>query len=66
MGRKETRYIQCAHFSEEKRDRNENVEGESSQPEVPAACTECILKQKLPRNVLKICYVCLVELIISE
>lgn len=35
-------------------------------PEVLAMCMEYIVKQKLPRNVLKICYICLVELVISK
>lgn len=49
-----------------KRDGNENMEEGAQLARVLAARTECILKQKLPRNVWKICYVGLVGLIISE
>lgn len=66
MSGKKRNQIQCAHFNEEKCGRNENTEEGAGQPEVLAACAQNRFKQKLPRNALKICYICLVGLIISE
>lgn len=65
MGSKETRYsVLTLMRKNEIEMRTSGREG--GQPGVLAVCTEYILKQKLPRSVLKIWYICLVELIISE
>lgn len=66
MSGKKRNQIQCAHFNEEKWDRNESTEEGVWLARSVAVCTEEILKQRLPGNVLKICNVCLVELMISE
>lgn len=65
MRGKKRKQIQCAHFNGKKCDRSENTEGVWLARSA-AVCTQEILKQKRPENVLEICYICLVELMISE
>lgn len=65
MGRKETRYSVLTLMRKNVIEMR-TLRREYGQPEVLLECTEEILKQKLPGNVLEICYICLGGLMISE
>lgn len=52
MGRKETRYLQCAHFNEEKCDRNENME----EGEQLARSPGCVHRMHFKTKAAKECF----------